>query len=131
MTICIRFVNEHADVLLQGMNNFPIDDMWYLNMGASRHMIDMKTFPQSLDKSHKGVVRFGDDSSVRYKGKGEVHVEYTNSERMIFENVLYIPKLKTNILSLGKLDSQGCDIHLRNGFLTLYDGHGRLLTNTP
>ena len=50
---------------------------------------------------------------------------------MIFENVLYIPKLKTNILSLGKLDSQGCDIRLRDGFLTLYDGQGRMLTKTP
>ena len=40
----------------------------------------------------------------------------TNGERMIFENVFYIPKLKTNILSLGKLDSQGCDIRLRDGF---------------
>ena len=50
---------------------------------------------------------------------------------MIFENVLYIPKLKTDILSLGKLDSQGCDIHLRDGFLTLYDGQRRLLTKTP
>ena len=49
---------------------------------------------------------------------------------MIFENILYIPKLKTNILSLGKLDSQGCDIRLRDGFLTLYDGQGRLLTKT-
>ena len=41
---------------------------------------------------------------------------------MIFENLLYILKLKTNILSLGKLDSQGCDIHLRDGFLTVHDG---------
>ena len=31
---------------------------------------------------------------------------------MIFENVLYIPKLKSNIINLGNLDSQGCDIHL-------------------
>ena len=80
ITVRIRFVNEHGNVLLQGMNNSPIDDMWYLNMGASSHMIDMKTFPQSLDESHKEVVRFGDGSSVRYKGKGEVHVEYTNSK---------------------------------------------------
>ena len=50
---------------------------------------------------------------------------------MIFENVIYIPKLKTNILILGTLDSQGCDICLRDGFLTLYDGQGRLLTKTP
>ena len=50
---------------------------------------------------------------------------------MIFENALYIPKLKTNILSLGKLDYQGCDVHLRDGFLTLHGGQGRLLTKTP
>ena len=50
---------------------------------------------------------------------------------MIFDSVFYIPKLKTNILSLEKLDSQGCDIHLWDGFLTLHDDQGRLLTKTP
>ena len=35
---------EHADVLLQGLGGSPIDDMWYLDMGASSHIIGMKTF---------------------------------------------------------------------------------------
>ena len=109
-------VDELADVLLQGMNGSPINDMWYLDTGANNHMTGMKTFYQSLDESHKGVVTFGDDSSIRYEGKGEVHMECTNGEQMIFENVLDIHKLKTNILSLGKLGSQGCDIRLRDGF---------------
>ena len=90
--------DEHADVLLQGMNSSSIDDMWYLDTRASSHMTGMKTFYQYLDESHKGMVRFSDGSLVRYEGKGEVHVECTNGERMIFKNVLYIPKLKTNIL---------------------------------
>ena len=94
-------------------------------------MPGMKTSYQSLDESHKGVVRYGDGSSIRYEDKGKVRVECTNGERMIFKNVLYIPKLKTNILSLGKLHSQGCDIRLRDGFLTLHDGQGRLLTKNP
>ena len=80
--------NEHVDVLLQGMSSFLIDDMWYLYMGESSHMTSMKTFYQSLDKAHKGVVRFSDGSSIRCEGKGEVHVDYTNGEHMIFENVL-------------------------------------------
>ena len=130
-SLLMVLAHEHADVLLQGMNSSHIDDMWYLDMGANSHMTGMKTFYQSLDESHEGVVRFGDRSSIRYEGKGEVHVECLNGERMIFKNVLYIPKLKTNILSLGKLDSQGCDICLRDGFLTLYNGQGRLLTKTP
>ena len=58
-------------------------------------------------------------------------MDCTNDAHMIFENVIYMPKLKSNILSLGKLYSQGCDIHLREGFLTLHDGQGRLLTKTP
>ena len=41
-----------------------------------------------------------------------------------------LPKLKTNILILRKLNSQGCDIHLWDGFLTLHDGQGRFLTKT-
>ena len=94
-------------------------------------MTAMKTLYNYFDESHKGVVRFGDGSSIRYEGKGEVNVDCTNGECMIFENVFYIPKLKTNILSLGKIDSQGCDKHLRDGFLTLHDVKGRFLTKTP
>ena len=123
--------DEHVDVLLQGMNSSLIDDMLFQDTGESSHTTSLKTFYQSLDESHKGVVRFGDGSSIRYEGKGEVHVDCTNGDQMIFKNIINRPKLKTNILSLGKLDSQGCDIHLRDGFLTLYDGQGRLLTNTP
>ena len=62
------------------MNSSPIDDMWYLDMGASSHMTSMKSFYQSLDEPHNGVMRFGDSSSIRYEGKGEVHVECTNGD---------------------------------------------------
>ena len=128
--ISLKYINNYlilridfmlSDMLLQGMSGSPIDDMWYIDTRASKHMTGMKTFYQSLDKSHKGVVRFGDGSSIRFEGKDEVHVDCTNDEHMIFENVFYIPKLKTNVFILGKLDSQGCDIHLRDGFLTLHE----------
>ena len=58
-------------------------------------------------------------------------MDCTNGERMMFENDLYITKLKNNILNLGKLDYQGGDIRMKDGFLTLHDGQGRFLTKTP
>ena len=70
--------DEHTDVLLHVMNGSPIDDMWYLDMRPSSHMTRMRTFYHSLGESHKGVVRFGDGSSIRYEDKGEVHVDCTD-----------------------------------------------------
>ena len=121
-SLLMAVADEHESVLLQGLSGSHIDDMWCLGTGASSHMTGMKKFYQSLDKSHKGVMRFGDGSSIRFEGKGEVHMDYTNGEHMIIENLLYITKLKTNILILGKLDSRGCDIHLRDGFFILHNG---------
>ena len=89
-SLVMVLADEHADVLLLGINSSPIDDMWYRDTRASIHLTGIKIFYQSLDESHKGVVRFGDGSSIRYEGKGEVHMECTNGERMIFENVLYM-----------------------------------------
>ena len=46
---------------------------------------------------------------------------------MRLDNVLDVPELKSNILSLGQFDEHGCRILMEGGFLTIYDQHGRLL----
>ena len=47
--------------------------------------------------------------------------------QMRLENVLYVPELKYNILSLGQFDKHGCRILMKGGFLTIYAQCGRLL----
>ena len=68
--------------------------------------------------------------SIKYDGKGDIHTKCTNDEHMIFLNVSFMPNLKTKILSLGKLDDQGCKTTLQDGFLTIHDKKGRLPTKT-
>ena len=89
-SLLIVLADEHMNVLLQGMSDSPSHDMWYLDTGASSHMNSIKTLYHSLDESHKGVVRLDDGSSIRYEGKGEVHVDCIKNECMIFENIFYI-----------------------------------------
>ena len=122
--------DECGELLIQGINDPHNDCMWYLYMGASSHMTGKKEFFHNIDKNMKGRVKFGDGSTIPYEGKCNISVTLKNGEILLIQNVLYLPDLKTNILSLKKLDDQGCITSLSNGFLTIHDRAGRLLTKT-
>ena len=104
--------------------------MWYLDRGASSHIIGKRACFHKIDENMQGRVKFGDGSTIPYEGKGNISVTLKTSEVLIIPNVLYLPDLKTNILSLGKLDDQGCKTFLSSSFLTVHDKSGRLLTKT-
>lgn len=48
------------------------DDVWYLDMGTSNHMIGCKSLLTSLDETVKGSVKFGDGSVVEICSKSVV-----------------------------------------------------------
>ena len=126
MVVC----DEYGELLLQGTNDSYDDRMWYLDTGASSHMTSKKSFFHKIDENIKGRVKFSDGPTIPYEGKGNVSVTFKTGEVLIIPNVLYLPDLKTNILSLGKLDNQGCKTILNRGFLKIRDKFGRLLTKT-
>ena len=45
----------------------------------------------------------------------------------MLKNVYFIPNLRSNIVSLGQLDEEGCKSVLHRGFLSVFDGCGELL----
>ncbi|CAH8263378.1 unnamed protein product [Arabidopsis lyrata] len=83
--------------------------------------------PSKLDESITGKVRFGDDSQIDIKGKGSIVFIAKNGERRALHDVYYIPDLRSNILSLGQATESGCDVRMREDYLTLYDRDGKLL----
>ena len=60
--------------------------------------------------------------------KGSILGKCAKGEELELENVLYIPELHVNILSLGQLDEHGRYMKLRGRFMVIPDHHGRLLT---
>ena len=93
-------------------------------------MTGKTTFFHNIDENLKGRVKFGDGSTIPYEGKGNISVTLKTGEILIIPHVLYLPDLKTNILSLGKLDDQSCKTFLSSGFLTVHEKSSRLLTKT-
>lgn len=59
---------------------------------------------QHLDETHNEYIRFGDGSRVRIHRRGNILLHCQNGGMMELNNVLSIPKLKSNILTLRQLD---------------------------
>jgi hypothetical protein len=107
------------------------DDTWVLDTGASNHMTGTRSALSYLDDGVRGSVRFGDGSCVEIRGIGSVVIEGRQHEHKVLSDVYYIPKLKSNIVSLGQLEEGGCDVRLKDGFLKVFDRECKLLISAP
>ncbi|CAD6220964.1 unnamed protein product [Miscanthus lutarioriparius] len=87
-----------------------------------------------LDMSVHNTEHFGDGSSVNIEGLGSMIMAGHGGEHKVLTNVYYIPKLQSNIVSLGQLEEVGCKVVLENGLLQIFDriDQGRrLIVSTP
>ena len=48
-------------------------------------------------------------------------------EKKLLKDVYFIPKLRSNIISLGQATEAGCDVRMRGDCLTLHDKDGNLI----
>ncbi|CAA7407636.1 unnamed protein product [Spirodela intermedia] len=56
---------EEYEVLLQEISHFDLGQgLWYFDTWVTSHMTGERSFFHDLDESHKGRVRFGDDSQI-------------------------------------------------------------------
>ena len=76
-------------------------DVWYLDNGASNHMTGDREKFREIDTTIASSVTFGDGSTVEIKGKGSVVFEGQLGDQWVLYDVYYIPKLKSNLVSLG------------------------------
>jgi hypothetical protein len=58
---------------------------------------------------------------------GNVMIEMSNGKKAVIENVLLVPGMQCNLLSVGKLISKGFKIVIEDETLQLFDSKKRLL----
>ncbi|KAH7571499.1 hypothetical protein JRO89_XS04G0063100 [Xanthoceras sorbifolium] len=67
-----------------------------------------------LDESFCNTVKFGDNSTVFVMGKGNVTLQTKENSTHTISNVLFVPDLKTNLLSVGQLQEKGYEISIKD-----------------
>ena len=91
------------------------ESQWIIDSGATSHMCtDRRMFTQLQPLSKSLEVKLGDGHMLMAKGQGTVRLimKYGRDKyrRCILNEVLYVPKLSCNLLSVSKTTEKGNDV---------------------
>jgi hypothetical protein len=105
--------NDHALVAINSLS-----DSWNIDSGASRHMAAKYEFFSSLSPCSRPVILMEDDTPVAVVGEGRVELHNDS-----FENVLHIPKLSMNLLSVYLITQKGKKVEFTSYSVSVIDMH--------
>lgn len=79
----------------------------YLDSCASHHMCPFKEWFVDLGPSAVKEVNQGDSTGLKVEGEGKVVIKMASGWDITFENVLYVPRLGSTLISVGVLTKRG------------------------
>jgi hypothetical protein len=92
------------------------DDMWIIDSGASRHMTgDQARLSNLNEKKTSYKVELGDKSTYPVEGFGQASVKLKTGNNVHLSNVLYVPGLEKNLVSISCLEDKGNIIDFVDG----------------
>jgi len=87
---------------------------WIVDSGATQHMTPHRYAFDTYESISGRKVFMGDNGMVEAVGKGSIVVESNvegHARRIVVQDVLHVPKLHANLLSVSKLVSRGLKVH--------------------
>jgi hypothetical protein len=121
--------NDEVEVLDQGMTSYQStedmcktisllhysaltrrieDDMWIIDSGASKHMTgDQARLLYLNEKKTSYKVELGDKSTYPVEGFGQASIKLELGNHVHLSNVLYVPGLEKNLVSISCLEDKG------------------------
>ena len=87
-------------------------NMWYLDSGCSNHMTGNKNWFTKLDESIKRVITFADGRHIDSGGKGDISIARKDGGKATITEVLYVPSMTSNLISVGQLLAKGFKMKL-------------------
>jgi len=102
---------------------------WYLDSGCSTHMTRKKEWFVKMEEAANGRIKFADNRSLVAEGSSRVVLQGNDGREVVIEEVLYVPGLKTNLISLGQLLQKGFVVTMKNNCLNIFDQNKQLVVS--
>ncbi|KAL5758543.1 hypothetical protein ACOSP7_021154 [Xanthoceras sorbifolium] len=97
---------------------------WLIDSGCTNHMTYDRTIFKELKPTGITKVRIGNGGYISAKGKGTIEITTSSSTKTI-SDVLYVPDINQNLLSVGQLIEKGFKISFENSYCHIYDAAGQ------
>jgi hypothetical protein len=92
------------------------DDMWIIDSGASKHMMgDQARLSNLSERKTLYKVELGDKSTYPVEGFGQASIKLESGNHVHLSNVLYVPGLEKNLVSISCLEYKGNRIAFVDG----------------
>ncbi|KAJ8759987.1 hypothetical protein K2173_010843 [Erythroxylum novogranatense] len=97
------------------------NDVWFLDSGCSNHMFGTTSLFKEIDESKKSEVTLRDNKKLKVEGKGIVSITTSQGTAKILQDVVFVPSLSHNLLSIRQLMFSGYSVLFDDGFCTIKD----------
>jgi hypothetical protein len=96
-------------------------ESWFVDCGASRHMTGLRSIFLDLTKIDSDCsVNCGTGPQHAVKGVGRMRIQLQSGGLLEVGDVLYVPELTINLLSVSALDESGFGVVFNSGHVFLY-----------
>eukprot|EP00253_Pinus_taeda_P032243 PITA_32243 len=96
-------------------------DVWYIHSGASRHMTGAREFFSELAERAIDIeIVLGDDRTIRVVGVGTMTFERESLPPLKIMDVLYVPGMKKNLISVSAMEEKGFDVTFSGGQVLMH-----------
>jgi hypothetical protein len=110
--------NHHGLVAINSSS-----DSWIIDSTASHHMATKEEVFSSLSPCSRPPILMGDDTPVAVTREGRVELHNGS-----FENVLHVPKLSMNMLTVYHITQKGKKVEFTSDSVSVIDMHDNSIT---
>lgn len=95
--------------------------IWLIDSGTSRHFTCYKEVLHNLvEKETNLEIALGDDMKYLVKGVGNVSLKLNQGNTIHLQDVLYVPDLKKNLVSISEMEEKGYKVTFNDGNVRIW-----------
>ena len=95
-------------------------ESWLIDSGCTNHMTNDRELFKDLKPTNITKVRIGNGDYISVKGKGTVAIASGSGTKFI-PDVLFVPEIQQNLLSVGQLIERGFKVAFEDNFCLIRD----------